>query len=192
MPRLLVLNGSPRKDGTVATLLKAVVEGLPSGWQRNWVDASRLQMAPCSGCMECRRRGECVLPEDDAHRVGRQMLKADGLLVGTPTHWGNMSAPLKLLLDRNVPRLMAESEGKLLPWPRQKGKPAALVCACAAPWPISWVLPEGRGALRAVRHVLGHGGYRIVGSVVKSGTKGRPEIEPSVLEKARRLGRRFA
>ena len=33
---------------------------------------------------------------------------ADGLIVGTPTHWGNMSAQLKLLFDRNVPVFMGE------------------------------------------------------------------------------------
>jgi len=36
--------------------------------------------------MKCRPDGECSLPEDDAHRVGRKIKEADGLIVGTPTY----------------------------------------------------------------------------------------------------------
>ena len=73
---------------------------------------------------------------------------ADGLIVGTPTHWGNMSAQLKLLFDRNVPVFMGEKPNGF-PIPRQKGKSAAIVTACTTPWPFNFIAAESRGAIRA-------------------------------------------
>jgi len=69
--------------------------------------------------MKCRPDSECILPEDDAHIIRQKIRAADGLVVGTPTHWGNMSAQRKLLFDRNVPVFMDEKANGF-PIPRQK------------------------------------------------------------------------
>lgn len=185
-----VLNGSPRKHGMVAGLLRQIVAGLPNDCEVVWRDVCSLDMAFCSACMQCRDKGHCVLPEDDAHRVGREIAAADALVIGTPTHWGNMSAPLKLLLDRNVPLFMDESPSGI-PKPQQRGKPAALAIACTTPWPLNFLLPESRGAARAVSEVLHYGGYRIVGKVVRPGSKNASEIPDRLGWRARRLGSRL-
>ena len=137
--------------------------------------------------MACREKDTCILPEDDAHIVGKKIQDADGLVIGTPTHWGNMCAPLKLLFDRNVPIFMGESP-KGIPIPRQKGKRAVIVTACTTPWPFNFILPESRGAIRAVREVLHYGGYKIVGTISKPGSKKNKEISPSMMAKAKCLG----
>jgi multimeric flavodoxin WrbA len=131
-----------------------------------------------------------VLAEDDAHIVGRKIREADGLIVGTPTHWGNMSAQLKLLFDRNVPVFMGESPNGM-PVPRQKGKPTVIVTACSTPWPFNFVAAESRGAIRAVKEVLHYGGYKLVGKIVKPGTKTKPLISARLLKRARILGHKF-
>jgi multimeric flavodoxin WrbA len=71
--------------------------------------------------MACREKETCILPDDDGHVVGKKIQDVDALVVGTPTHWGNMCAPLKLLFDRNVPVFMGEIS-KGVPVPKQKGK----------------------------------------------------------------------
>jgi multimeric flavodoxin WrbA len=53
-------------------------------------------------------------------------MDVDNLVVGSPTHLGNMSAQLKFLIDRNVPVFMGEKSNGF-PISRQKGKPAAIV-----------------------------------------------------------------
>lgn len=184
--KILILNGSPRKNGTVATLLKALSAPLPPGHDTEWINVCRLDMAFCNACMTCRDKGFCVLPEDDAHRVGKKIQEADALIIGTPTHWGNMCAPLKLLFDRNVPVFMGESP-KGMPVPRQKGKRAVIVTACTTPWPFNFIFPESRGAIRAVKEVLHYGGYKLVGTITKPGTKKSKEISSSLMEKAERL-----
>ncbi|MBW1702396.1 MAG: flavodoxin family protein, partial [Deltaproteobacteria bacterium] len=127
---------------------------------------------------------------DDAHIIGKKIKEADGLIIGTPTHWGNMSAQLKLLFDRNVPVFMGEKPNGM-PMPKQKGKPAAIITACTTPWPFNFIAAESRGAVRAVKKVLHYGGYKVLGKVVKPGTKKNPEISARLLEKARGLGRRL-
>jgi len=188
--KVLVLNGSPRKHGTVATLLRAVAEGAAANHEVEWIDVYSLRMQPCVACMMCRIGGKCVLPADDAHVVGRKIREAEALIVGTPTHWGNMSALLKLLFDRNVTAFVTE-RGSGLPAPRHKGQKAVIVSACATPWPLSILAPQSRGAVRAVKEVLGLSGYRIIGRVVKAGTKRVPGVSQRLIAEARSLGERL-
>jgi len=188
--KILVLNGSPRKNGIVASLLRAVTERLSTEHEIEWIDVCTLNMNYCKACMVCREKETCILPEDDAHIVGKKIQEADALVIGTPTHWGNMCAPLKLLFDRNVPVFMGESPSGI-PVPRQKGKCAVVVTACTTPWPFNFILPESRGAIRAVKEVLHYGGYKTVGTITKSGTKKSKEISPSLTTKARRLGNKL-
>lgn len=189
--KILVLNGSPHSKGTVAALLEAVVQPLREGHEIEWLDVCSLTMKHCSGCMVCREKNECVLPADDAHRVGAKIREADVLVIGTPTHWGNMSAPLKQLFDRNVPVFMGES-ARGMPLARQKGKRAVVVTACTTPWPFNVILPESRGALRAVGEVLHYGGYKTVGTLTRPGSKRSAKIPPTLLQKARKLGLKLA
>jgi hypothetical protein len=188
--RIVILNGSPRKNGTVATLLKSMSEAVSQKYDVEWIDVYDLTLTPCIACMKCRPDSECILPEDDAHIVGRKIKDADGLIVGTPTHWGNMSAQLKLLFDRNVPVFMGEKPNGF-PIPCQKGKPAAIVTACSTPWPFNVIAAESRGAIRAVHEVLHYGGYSIVGKLACPGTKAKPHIPQKFLCKAESIGLRF-
>jgi NAD(P)H-dependent FMN reductase len=188
--RILVLNGSPRKNGTVANLLKGVVDGISKKYEVDWIDLYDLRIKPCIACMKCRPDKECILPPDDGQIVGSKIRDADGLIVGTPTHWGNMSAQLKIIFDRNVPVFMGEKPNGL-PLPRQKGKPAAIVTACTTPWPFSFIAAESRGTIRAVNEVLHYGGYKLLGTIVKPGTKTKPDISQALLSKAKVLGNRF-
>lgn len=188
--KILVLNGSPHKNGTVAKLLKMVVEGISNKHDVEWINLYELNIKPCVACMKCRPEQECILPPDDAHRIGRKIKNADGLIVGTPTHWGNMSAQLKLLFDRNVPVIMGEKPNGM-PIPRQKGKPVVIVTACSTPWPFNFVAAESRGAIRAVNEVLYYGGYKLLGKIVKPGTKTRPAISDRLLKKCKNLGAKF-
>jgi len=195
---ILVLNGSPRRKGTVARLMAEVVNQTPenpstgsgAALKVTWIDAYNLKIQPCVGCMKCRPDGACVMREDDGHRVASLLAEADALVVGTPTYWGNMSGPLKVLFDRMVPALMGETD-RGLPRPLHKGKPAVIVTACTTPWPFNFIAAESRGALRAVGEVLHYAGFKTVGKVVKPGSKSKPQPDERLFVKARRLGNKM-
>jgi len=168
--KIVVLNGSPRKNGLVASIQKMIIDPLLKTHEVEWIDVTKLNMKYCIGCMKCREKDTCILPEDDGHIVGEKIKNADALIIGTPTYWGNMAAPLKVLFDRNVPVFMGESPNGI-PIPKQKGKPAIIVTGCTTPWPFNFILPESRGAIRALKEVLHYGGYKLVGTITKSGSK---------------------
>ena len=188
--KVLIINGSPRRHGTVENILVKVAQGLGDQVEVSWAHVYELNMSLCRACMKCRPDGECVFPEDDAHRVGRMIPEADALVIGTPTHWGNMSSGLKILLDRLVPTLMGEKENGL-PLPRHKGKPAVLVTACTTPWPFNFIAAESRGAFRAVGEVLHYSGFKTVAKIAVPGTKNRNSLKARIENKALKVGRRL-
>jgi multimeric flavodoxin WrbA len=155
---ILFLNSSPRKNGVTATLLRNMEKVLKKhGIER--LDVNSLKMKPCTGCLRCRPDKACVLPRDDAHRAGELINGADAIVIGLPTYWGNMTGPLKILFDRNVPAI--EFLGaSLFPRPMQKGKPAAIVLSSTAPFPYNQLGSQSRGAIRAVKTILHAAGCR--------------------------------
>lgn len=185
---IIALNGSPQKNGTVATMLRLVTSHISPEHDVKWIDVYDLKMKPCQGCMKCRSDKKCCLPQDDAEMAGETIAEADVLLVGTPTHWGNMSAQLKLLFDRNVFRFMDKNE-KGMPVPLQKGKKTVIVTACNAPYPFNFISAESRGAIRAVKHVLKTAGYKIDKTISQPGTKVNSGISSGIEKKAMLAGK---
>ncbi len=61
--KIVVLNGSYRKQGTVASLLKHVTEPLAAEHEVEWIEVCKLTMQYCTTCMICREEGTCVLLE---------------------------------------------------------------------------------------------------------------------------------
>lgn len=189
MKKILILNGSPVKDGNVSTILKEVMKGaLDANNTVELINLYDLNIKPCAGCMTCRTAGKCCLKEDDGHRVGRKIDKADFLVVGTPTYWGNMSSQLKILFERNVPIFMGEKPNGF-PVPEQRGKSGLIVVSCSTPWPLSYMLNQSQGAFKAVKEVMKYGGYKPIGKIIRSGAKNQDTVPPKILEKALKIGK---
>ena len=175
---ILVLNGSPRKNGSVAKLLEKEVERFSkkelsrTGQEVSviWENAHDLKFAHCAGCMACRSKGACVLPPDDAHRLAGEIKNCNALFIGTPVYWGNMSGELKLLFDRLVYAMMGESRLGI-PIPLHKGKKAVVVTACTTPFPFNYFCSQSTGAFRAAKEILKSSGFKIVRKVHLAGTK---------------------
>ena len=191
---ILMLNGSPRKNGVTSSILKIIAEEARSaGGAVEWVDVNALSIRPCIGCLQCRPDKKCVLPRDDGHRIGELIESCSALVVGTTTYWGNMTGPLKLLFDRNVPAFeYYVLYTNRIPKPRHKGKKAAIVTASLSPFPYNQLPFEGRGALRAVKIVLNAAGFDIREQINVPVTPDPAHIGDRWLSKAGKLGRSMA
>ena len=108
--KVLVLNGSPRRNGLVSQMLEHIAGNLPETCDVERIFVHDLTVRPCTGCMSCRSKLRCALPEDDAHRVAEAIRTADALVIGSPCYWGNMNGALKVLFDRSVHVMMGETE----------------------------------------------------------------------------------
>ena len=187
---VLILNGSPRKNGNVAKLLNAVREGAEKKHTVKWIDVYNLNILPCRGCMRCRKEDNCVLAPDDAHNIAKDIAEADVLVVGTPTYWANMSSMLKLLFDRIVYILMGEKSNGF-PIPKQKGKKAIIIAACTTPYPFNIIAKQSTGAIAAVWEVLKYAGYKLIGKINLAGTVKCPNVSDKMLAKAKKLGEKI-
>ena len=188
--KLLLINASPRKTGNISKRLELIKdEAERLGAVVNVEYAQTWKIRPCIGCMKCRSAKNCVLPEDDAQRVLSLIQECDALIVGSPTYWGNMPATLKLLFDRTVYGLMDENR-LAMPVPLHKGKRALVICSSSTPWPFNILMNQTRGAVRAIREVLGTAGFKVI-SIQRGGTKNQPEITNRDIKRCKRAVNRL-
>jgi flavorubredoxin len=152
------------------------------------VDVNDLAIKPCMGCLQCRPDKVCVLPRDDAHRVGELIQESDVLIVGSPTYWGNITGPLKMLFDRNVPTFEYVG-GKGFPKPNHKGERAIIVVASSSPWPFNLLPSQSGGAVRALKTILKSAGYTLEEKINVPNSGDFAAREDKVLSRARQIGR---
>lgn len=70
---IVIINGSPRKNGATAGILHAFEQALSAqGAAVDFLDISDLNIAPCSGCMSCYQTGVCCI-KDDGDRITEQI-----------------------------------------------------------------------------------------------------------------------
>ena len=76
--KVLIINGSPRKNGITATALHMLEEELfKSGVEVDFVNLSDIKMSHCIGCCSCYKTGRCCI-DDDAERLSNRIAEADG------------------------------------------------------------------------------------------------------------------
>ena len=189
--KVLLINGSPRRSGNVASMLKAIQEEiLLCGHQAELLHIADLKVMPCTGCMKCRTSGKCILPADDANRVLRQITETEALVIGSPCYWGNMSGQLKLLFDRMVYGMIRDNPHGF-PYPLHKGKRAVIVATSTTPRPFNILFNQTRGTIRALKEILGYSGFSIVGTIQKGGTKKSLQPTGNELTRCRRIARKL-
>lgn len=193
MPKILALQGSPRKHGKVAQLLQAACDGArEAGAEIQVIHLYDLNFSPCTGCMACRASGQCIKRDDDVGALEAALLAAEGLMMASPTYWGNMSGVMKLAMERLSGFLLEEPKNGF-PRPRlgkNRGK-ALLIATCSTPWPFSSICNQSRATLSRMAEIAHWSGFKITGRVALSGTQGMPEVPMKILSKARKMGRKL-
>ena len=99
--KVVGINGSARKDGNTALILKLVFAELEKeGIETELIQLAEYEIAPCRGCFACRGKGNCVFRTDGFRPILEKMAAADGLLLGSPVYSADVSARMKALLER--------------------------------------------------------------------------------------------
>ena len=188
--KLLIINGSPRKKGLISQMLRVFHEqAIATGVEVTEVYANDLQIKPCMGCMACRSKRHCVLPEDDAQRVLALIEQADAIVIGAPCYWGNIPGQLKLLFDRIVYGMMRDTPR--FPEPLMKGKRLVCISTCTTPFPFNILMNQSHGAIRALREIGRFSGWKIVDTIERGGTATRPQLSPRDISKCHKAFRKL-
>lgn len=98
--KILVLTGSPRKNGNSNTLADNFVKGAEeAGHEVVRFDAAFKEVHPCIGCNSCGMNGPCIF-KDDFEFVRQHIVDADMVVFATPMYYFGISAQLKAVIDR--------------------------------------------------------------------------------------------
>ncbi len=97
--KVLALYGSPRKEGNTARMMDAALSEFPANAEIHRVYLGDLDFEGCGPCRECKVKGFCVI-QDDMQQVFKEMLWAEVILFGTPSQFGDVSVPVKKLMER--------------------------------------------------------------------------------------------
>jgi multimeric flavodoxin WrbA len=98
--KILAICGGMRKDSNTNKLVKKVAE--TTGFDYEIADFGKLEVKPCTGCSECMmNEGMCPI-DDDMQGLYAKLLEADGIIVGSPTYFMNISGAVKCFIDRSL------------------------------------------------------------------------------------------
>jgi len=101
--KVVAFNGSARKDGNTAILIGYVFRELEKeGIETQLVQLSGSRIHGCIACMKCfeNKDQRCSVKDDIANDCIEKMLGADGVILGSPTYFANVSTEMKALIDR--------------------------------------------------------------------------------------------
>lgn len=113
--KVVAFNGSARKDGNTAILIRQVFAELErEGIETELVQLAGTALRGCAACYQCfaRKDGHCAIGGDRLNEYLDKMAAADGIILGSPTYFADLTSETKALIDRAG--LTSRANGDLL------------------------------------------------------------------------------
>ncbi len=119
--KVLLINGSPNKEGCTYTALREVADTL----EKEGVDTQIYHIGTkpvygCTACRACFKLKKCVIDDDICNELADLCAEADGIVIGSPVYYAGANGALTAILDR-----MFYSSSRRFAY-----KPAAAVVSC--------------------------------------------------------------
>lgn len=170
--KIVVLNGSPRKNGNTSALVREFSKGAESTGNTVTVFfLGDMDIHGCKGCFGGHSSRECpCVQKDDMDKIYPVVRESDIVVLATPLYYWNMSGQLRTAVDRLF--ALEEGDGNLL---RGNGRVSALLMAA-----------EGNGFEDVVLyydHLMEHLRWKNLGHVLAGGNgdvgdiEGKPELK---------------
>jgi multimeric flavodoxin WrbA len=179
--KVIAISGSSRKDGNTAILLKTALDEV----ERGGIEGELIQLAKnpligCTACNQCREKKDqkCAIDNDNFNDYFSKMVAADGILLGSPVYFSNVTATMKGLIERCG--RVARANGNLL-----KRKVGAAVVAVRRAGSIH--------TFDTINHLFQHAQMIIPGSTYWNmglgGASGEVESDAEGLQTMQNLGK---
>lgn len=111
--KVLILSGSPRKNGNSDILCDEFAKGaVEGGHQVEKIRVADKNIGYCRACYGCKDTGVCVI-KDDMAEVLQKMIDCDVLVLASPVYFYSIDAQLKAVIDRSVARWLEVKDKKL-------------------------------------------------------------------------------
>lgn len=101
--KVTAFNGSARKNGNTATLIGNVLEVLKeNGIETEHVQLGGSHLKGCIACYKCfeKQNRRCSVKDDYLNEALEKMESSDGIILGSPTYFANVSTNTKSLIER--------------------------------------------------------------------------------------------
>ena len=170
--RIVILNGSPRRNGNTSALVRAFTEGAEqAGNTVTEFFLDDMEIHGCKGCFGGHNSKACLcVQRDDMDKIYPAVKECDVVVMATPLYYWNMSGQLRTAIDRLF--ALEEGDGNLL---RGHGRSGALLMAA-----------EGHGfgdVTLYFEHLMEHLQWKDLGHVLAGGNcdtgdiQGKPELQ---------------
>ncbi|MCE4564441.1 flavodoxin family protein [Maribellus sp. CM-23] len=100
--KILAINGSPRKNGNTALLIHEMFKIFEAeGFQTDLVQLGNKPVHGCTACAKCKEEqdGRCHIKNDHLNLCIGKMLEADGIIIGSPVYFADVTTEIKALID---------------------------------------------------------------------------------------------
>ena len=126
--KIVGINASPREESNTRIAIQAALEEAEiKGATVEIFDVTKMNITPCQGDNACKANGgKCVI-DDEMQDIYDAINEADGVILATPIYWADVSAQLKLIIDRMYAYYMMPSADQL------KGKKIGIITSQGAP-----------------------------------------------------------
>lgn len=103
MTRVVAFNGSPRKEGNTSILIEHILAELDNeGIEIETIHLGGKKIHGCTACGKCfeNRDRRCVIDDDVVNNCIEKMSNADGIILGSPVYFLDVTPEMKALIDR--------------------------------------------------------------------------------------------
>ena len=102
--KIVVITGSPRKNGNSLAMTNAFIEAAEArGHSVTRFDAVSLNVGGCHACETCFRSGKACSFDDDFNSIAPAILEADTIVYTMPVYWYSIPAKIKAVIDKTFP-----------------------------------------------------------------------------------------
>ncbi|MEJ5349509.1 MAG: flavodoxin family protein [Desulfosoma sp.] len=99
--KILALNGSHRKGGNTAIMLRIVLEEAQKGGaETELLELVDYRIDYCLSCHWCLREARCSIQDDEMLFLAEKLMCCDALVLGSPVYFGNVTGRMKVFMDR--------------------------------------------------------------------------------------------
>ena len=100
--KVVAFNGSPRKNGNTYHAIRVVCEELDKeGIETEIIQLGGADIKGCRACYKCfEKQNRRCIQNDDMNLFMENMIGAEGIIIGSPTYFANVSTEVKALIDR--------------------------------------------------------------------------------------------
>lgn len=179
--KVVAFNGSPRKDGNTSILIKHVFNELEKeGIGTELVQLSEKEIRGCIACYKCieNKDQRCAVKNDAANEYIEKMLGAEGIILGSPVYFNDVTPEMKALIDRTG--YVSRANGRMF-----KNKVGAAVAAVRRSGAVH--------TIDSMNHFFLSGEMILVGRAIGTGReRGEVEKDKEGMRLVKTLGQRMA